>query len=563
MPEHAPSRVALGRIVTALAAAAYLNTLNNPFVYDDLVTVVGNASLRDWSSFAAVLLYQAFRPLVNLSYAMDRAVWEFAPMGYHATSIALHVLATALLYRVAWRAAEDRRATAPGTRPAAIALVTAALFAVHPLLSQAVGYVSARGEVLCGALTLAALLALRRALTDDGRRWFLAGVAAGVAALASKEHALVLPLVLVAWDRALLTGDAAARRARLRRVHAPLLLGAAALALGRLAAFVWIERAAIPSSLVERLTTQVVVIWRYVALLVAPVGQSLVHDAPTPSLAAGLAAWLGIAALAMMVFAVWRRAPLAAFGITWFVLFLLPGAAVALHEPMAEHRVYLASAGFCLGAGAAAGALDGWLAARGSAARAAGVAALVVAVVSLGVLTVARNRLWNDPIALWTEATARAPRVWITHYGLANALGNAGRCREAIPEFRRANERDPRPPVYVNLGACLAVEGRADEAMAAYLDALRLDPRYAPAHHNLALLALASGDPDTAHRHFLHAISMAPRDLAWRHALVGIYETRVKDPVMTLELCRTIARVARPSDTVRACIERNEARLRR
>ena len=59
-------------VAALLACVAYLNALNNPFVYDDHDTVVANASLVDLSNVRFILVYSPFRPVANVSYALDR-----------------------------------------------------------------------------------------------------------------------------------------------------------------------------------------------------------------------------------------------------------------------------------------------------------------------------------------------------------------------------------------------------------------------------------------------------------------------------------------------------------
>src|SRR5262249_42369831 len=78
-----------------LAAVVYLNALHNPFVYDDARTVVGNPSLQDLHNWRWVLLYSPFRPVVNISYALDAALWGMQPLGFHLTSLLLHAAAAA------------------------------------------------------------------------------------------------------------------------------------------------------------------------------------------------------------------------------------------------------------------------------------------------------------------------------------------------------------------------------------------------------------------------------------------------------------------------------------
>jgi hypothetical protein len=78
----------------------------------------------------------------------------------------------------------------------------------------------------------------------------------------------------------------------------------------------------------------------------------------------------------------------------------------------------------------------------------------------------------------------------------------------------------------------------------------------------MALLALRSGERETAHRHFLQALTAQPRDSAWRQALVAIYETRMGDPAKTLELCREIARLPAVTPGVGECIARHDRSAR-
>ena len=133
--------------VVLLAAVVYLNALHNPFVYDDQRLIVANASLLHLSNWRAILLHEVTRPVVNLSYAIDHAIWGPGPFGFHLTSLALHLLNVVLVYLVAWRLSEDReRRGLVGTDqplPGSVAFATSVLFAVHPMMTEAVGYIPA------------------------------------------------------------------------------------------------------------------------------------------------------------------------------------------------------------------------------------------------------------------------------------------------------------------------------------------------------------------------------------------------------------------------------------
>src|SRR5947199_10574589 len=91
-------RSALACAATSLLGGlVYLNALHNPFIYDDFHMVVDNPSLPHPFDLRGLVLYRATRPLVNVSYAIDRAVWGPAPFGFHVTSVVLHVVNVVIL----------------------------------------------------------------------------------------------------------------------------------------------------------------------------------------------------------------------------------------------------------------------------------------------------------------------------------------------------------------------------------------------------------------------------------------------------------------------------------
>ena len=87
----------LGRLgwlsVMGLVSLAYMNGLNAPFVYDDKIEVVGNATIRDLTQLRAVLEYNVSRVWLILSYAWNYRSFGLDPFGYHVTSLIIHGLA--------------------------------------------------------------------------------------------------------------------------------------------------------------------------------------------------------------------------------------------------------------------------------------------------------------------------------------------------------------------------------------------------------------------------------------------------------------------------------------
>jgi tetratricopeptide (TPR) repeat protein len=575
-PAHSPlAASALAALAAALSVAAYVNALHNPFVYDDRGTVVQNPSLGDLGNLHWILIYSPFRPLVNLSYALDHRWWGLDPFGYHLTNLALHVLNVALFFGLAAALARDRRTWGPGGRatgrqapggpsPRLAAFTAAALFAVHPLMTEAVGYASGRPEVLCGTFVLLAVWCAHRGMTADSPRWLAASLVPLALGLASREVAAMVPFFLLAADRLLQLGSEAGRQRRLWAFHLPLILLVLAGGAWRLHSYLTAESQGLPRPVAAHALTELVIFWRYLSLVLLPVSQSIVHPAQriaTPWHPALLAAVAALAAAAAAGWALRRRFPLAILALLWFPLFLLPSSSlVPLFELMAEHRVYVASCGLFLLAGMGFALLAA--AAPGPAGRALCFAALAAALAVLLAATVRRNRVWGDPVTLWRDAAAKAPLTWAPFYALGDALRDQGDCAAAIPAYRRAMELLPQEPrARMNLGICLAETRRYAEARQVFEDALRADPRSVQAVDNLGRLALLAGHPEEARQRYLQALQWDAGDLVAHLNLALLVETRDGNPAAALRLCGE-ALAQHPQSSVAAdCVRRNQARL--
>ncbi|MFH1177787.1 MAG: tetratricopeptide repeat protein [Acidobacteriota bacterium] len=551
-------------VAMALGALAYASSLDNPFVYDDRLTVVENEAIRHLDNPLALLLRDVFRPVVNLSYAIDHSLWGEQPFGFHLTSLLLHLTNVALLLvlgRLAWGDwCHAHGGAAPDDRSAIVAgFVAASLLAVHPLMTEPVGYASARSELLAGLFMAASLLALRRFMVGWESRWLAAGIAAFALALGAKEIAAVLPILVFLYDRLLLPGGATERHKRLWRVHVPFLTFVLLAAATRLVVFAGIEQGP-AEGFGRNLPLVLVVGWRYLFLLLYPVHLSLVHDVrPLTSLVGPAFALAGGLAAAVVLFRARRRWPLITYGAAWFVLVLAPSHVIPLAEAMSEHRAYAASWGIFLAAGAAGASLQvrlaPWL-------RALALGILAVLLAALSLATRARLEVWSDPIRLWQDAADKAPSTWAAQYALGDALRQAGRCGEALRPYRRAIDLIPAElEAHLNLGICLAETGQLAEARRAFLTARELAPTSPKPANNLGLLALLGRAPEEARRWLEEALRLDPRNVRARQLLVQLHEQFLGDPARALALCREIKALAPATPGVDECLTRNQAAL--
>jgi len=171
-----------GLALVVLVSAAYLPALSTGFNADDFLIlwrIKSIAGLAQPFAYFKFAFYEYFRPLAFLSYALDWRLWGLNPFGFHLTNVVVHVVNVALVFRLAF----VLFAASEGRAPAAFAV--AALFAVHPMLSEAVDYVSARSELLCAAFFFVAWLGFAHALVRGGALAATVGVAGYVLAVAA------------------------------------------------------------------------------------------------------------------------------------------------------------------------------------------------------------------------------------------------------------------------------------------------------------------------------------------------------------------------------------------
>jgi len=371
------------------------------------------------------------------------------PAGFHAVNIAIHagnaVLAFSLFSRLARREGLGERAAG------GLACFGALLFALHPIQTEAVTYVSGRSTSLAALFSLASLLAW-----IEGRargRPALAGLSAVLfaAALLVKETAVVVPVALLLWETGNVHPEFDPSPPRIPWIHFGVLAAAAIAALSSS-----MYRHLFATSLEARgiganLATQANAIFhlaggllRFDRLNADPMFP--VIDSWTVAVALQGAAILALLAIGVMLL---RRRPAIAFGILWFFLCLAPTNSILPRLDVANDRqLYLALLG------------PAWLAAWAigkvaSKRRAAAVAAGLLLVLFLGAATHLRNRVYANEIVFWEDVVWKSP-------------GN-GR-------------------VFNNLGYAYALASRSDDAEAAFRRALALDPRDVRAGVNLRLL---------------------------------------------------------------------------
>lgn len=450
MNERWPARTAwLARAaLAALVVIAYAPSLGSPFQFDDRAIIRDPGDHGLAASFSSV--GESLRPLLKASYALCWTLGGGRPALFHAFNLVTHLVNVELVMQLAVAAARPRlRGVRSSVEPTA--LIAGALFALHPLQTEAVAYVSGRSASLSTSFMLAALL-LHAAGVRTGRRWFawFLAPAAFLAAVASKETSASFPLVLCAWEAFV---ERSSLRVLVRRLW-PWLVASVAAAYAlvmhpRTYALLYaaLGRRSFPESLRFALGGVAYLLTRLV-LLARPCIDPGLWRAPPPA-AVVFATGLLLAGATVASLRCRRARPLVPFGVFVFLLY-----AFVLHvvlprvDVVNERQAYFADVGAFLAAGSLAAPLASrWRHRRWCVVLTALLVALLVA------RTRSRNLEYAREIKLW-EATVR------------DAPAN--------------------PRAQNNLGVAYELGGRVIEARIAYTRALILEPRYAAARANLA-----------------------------------------------------------------------------
>jgi tetratricopeptide (TPR) repeat protein len=513
----------IGCIIVACAGiAAFGNSVFAAFVLDDRVAVIDNLSLRRlWPIQDALFAEResplAGRPLVNVSLALNYAMAGLDPRLYHAVNVAIHVGCAVLLALVIYRTCQLARIRPRVPEPAWLATACALLWAVHPLNSEAVDYVTQRTELMMAAAFLLTLyLSLRAA---DGTRpwiWQCGAVLACACGMACKESMVTAPIVVLLFDRAFLYDsfrDAV-------RVRWRLYLGLASTWIV-LAALMWTGPRMHSTGFSTGvgawtyLLNQSEMILRYLQLSVWP--SSLVAAYGYPRMLTMHDVWLPmllVGGLAVASVALFLRRPGLGFLGLWVFITLAPTSSIVpiATEVGAERRMYLPLAGLVVGAVLLAWRIAGRLARLDSTRHlrvASGTLVFSIAAIFTAVSFV-RGREYESEVLLTTHLLERWP-TGHSHALLAVALTDAGRRDEALAHLRLAVEGDPR--ARFPLGSALFDRHKYDEANREFEEFVRLEPALAEvvdARDAMGVIASIKGDPGTAETHFRAALAMNP-----------------------------------------------------
>lgn len=501
-------------IITLLIAAAYSNTIHVPIIFDDYATLVENTHIHSLSSFIDLISPPlnrglGWRPFANISFALSYALSGLDPWAHHLFSIAIHSCAALALFFVIKETLKAKPLDHLFNKDATmVAGFIAIIWAIHPVQTQTITYISQRTEALMGMMYLITLYTFIRGTKINDTRWYILSVTCCTLGIMSKEVMITAPVVILVYDRTFLAGTFKDALKLRRKIYASLCLS-------------WIPFFLILKTIKRQAVgygmgvtwytyalTECKAVITYLRLCIWPnplVFDRGAHFLHTAYEAIPYALPLGLLLIAT-VYTLIRKPTLGFLG-AWFFIILSPTSSVVpvAEVPIAENRIYLPLvAVVCL-------IVTGIYFFLGKKTL---IILCPIIIISCLLITTLRNTDYISSISIWKDTVAKDP----TNTRALNNLGylmlnQKEQRKEAESYFREAIRLRPHySDALTNLGMVLADDPtKQNEAIKDYLEAIKYSETNAEAHSCYAnLIAKIPGKKQEAIHHLLVAIDLKP-----------------------------------------------------
>ena len=550
-------------LIIFISFLVYLNALRNGFVWDDMVLIADNEGIKKWDSFLENFVrdffdttddtiefkYGYYRPIISFSYMIDYAVWGLKPWGFHLSNIIFHTVSCILVYSVFNSLFNNRT----------ISIITALLFACHPIHTESVTWISGRTDIIAGMFFLSAFYLYQKAIHSlpinekncslnspevlklflkHGKIFYVCSIILFALAMLCKEMVATLPFLLIAY-----THYFAGLRNR-GQFKISLLLSTPyffVILLYGVIRFIILGihtvvnpggeemRGFYPTTLSFTKT-----IFIYLFKLIYPAHLSAYIQNPMSFSITEPTIILSIFGVAVLIFLiVWLKKRWAgmSFLILFYLVTLLPlSNFIRISAPWdmgfvtAERFLYIPSLGFC---GIISVLLtNAWKTLKCSFSILEYVTILlfIALLIFYSGRTLSRNRDWIDEKTFFSKTLKEAPNAALLHHAMGNVYVREENYEKALDYYKNSLELYPLyHAAYNNIGTIYSKNGLFDQAIAAFKEAIKINPEYIQSHFNLGTMYYQKGMLTDASNEFKKVLKLNKKYVKAHNNLGIIY----------------------------------------
>ena len=542
LPWARPDALALAALLV-LPLLFFWQALSFGFVYDDEIFVINNPLILSWKSLPGFftqsltswvhpgLAANYYRPVMSLWLLINRTLWGLSTLGWHVSTLSLHVLVTLSFYLLARKILRDRLS----------AVVAGAIFAVHPIHVETVAWVMGFPDSLVALAVVGSFLCYLNGRSRSRHRitWMTASTLLFALGIFARENAAALPVIIAAceWIESSGKDDPQGPTKAWSRIRAclnavaPYLTVMGVYLVARVLVLGGFSHVVARISLPTLLQTLPLVVVTYLKHLLWPAGLSPFYDIPYVEHPSLRSFWLPVVVLlAAGAALVWwsKKSRQAAIASLWLVIPALPVLDFRLlppGEPLHDRYMYLSSVGLVLLLGLGLRRL------ASGGRRILGQPALpllsgTILVVLLGYGTISYCRYWSDNLTLYRRGVEIAPRNNIVNNNLANEFVARGQYDEAIRRYQQVLARSPDFWLSnYNLGFCYYKLNQLEEAQRFLGRAIALDPSNPDQFVYLGLTKFKMGRLGEAESGLRRAIAIRPDGRGYHFALGVVLKT--------------------------------------
>lgn len=551
-------------VILVIAFLPYFNTFSNSFHYDDYVYIINNPAFKEYIShpfsIQQTLSTLSYRSIVLDSLYLNYTIGGFNIFGFHALNLSIHILTSLLIFIFLKETIPFVQLSKPGNKYSLkvnIPLIASLLFAVHPINTQAVTYISNRSTLLATCFYLFSFLFFTKGLCQHSllinntirlnsskkgpnflKAFFFLFLSLFFLLLGygSKLIIITAPILFIIYYLFFVPQNSQIKKTISKKFALGALAGVLASPLVLILISKGINQQRLEelkntplskffgqvfmtlditknyfSSTIYLLTEFKIIVFYYLKMIAFPINQNIDPDFP---IATGMtdvstqwALLILFSALLIGIF-LYKKNPLITFGIFWFYITILPTSSfIPLVDTVAEHRVYLPIIGIVILVSTILSSFYNIQQINSTKRIISYLSFVLFPILFFSVLTVQRNFIWKDEISLWYDATKKSPGKPRAFNNLGEAYEKQEEYLKAIPALKKAIAISPGYDyAHNNLGTVYGKLNQLDLAIKEYKLVLDINNQFPTSHFNLGKAYEMKGMRDEAIQEYSLAI---------------------------------------------------------